>query len=1120
MTQQRFSTLPATRDVADPCLHTGMYAISISFGIGSQTEVGAVRRLSSVGRTLNSMRGSRSRAAMSLPPSDTVVLTRVLAYLQVAGACVAALWLVVPPVGHANRLWVLVIGLAGIAFAAALSRVRVCVRPGTLAAVSLLSTALLGSYTAFVGEVVVPFSLLYLAAGGVAIWCFSGRRAIVQVVWVLCVFTLAAWFSSGPHDPPWPRLPAADLKSVLVWGIALGASAVLIKVFKGAVVDRDQRLAAIVGSSDDAIIGKDRNGVITVWNLGAERLYGYSASEAIGQQIGMLIPPSRVGEDQELLQRVLAGEHVERFPTERVCKDGSVVIVSVSLSPVRDAAQRVVGASSIARDITSEVRSRRQIAVQAELLDEVDAAVIATDTEWVVQFWSRGAEQLYGYRASEAIGQPIADLIVPARSRAAMTKLADDALAGLPADAELDAQNRTRGVFPVYLRLRALRLDGDDGVAGIIGVSVDISARREAEQVIVRHAQQQEEIATVGRLALQGDSLAELFDYTVRAASRTLSADCARVVERVPDRMELVVRAGVGWHDAAGKGELEAGDPQSISGFAAGAADPVLVDDWQQERRFQRSSRLLARGVRASVAVRIGDPGRSFGALEVHYTRPEVLPPSSVTFLEALANVLAEAINRRDASETIRVQALHDGLTGLPNRTLFHDRVTHALARNDRTRKRLAVFLVDVDHFKLVNDSLGHDAGDELLRLLVPRLAGVIREGDTLARLGGDQFAVLCEELPSEPAAVRIANQLINLFERPIALRGEEHLLGASVGIAVSTGGSTATSLLRDVDVAMYHAKKAGGRRFELFDQGMRDRVLGRVRTELALRSALANDDEIHVNYQPLVSLRTGRIVGAEALARWRHPDWGPVSPVEFIPVAEDSGLIHELGKHVVLQAVRESAAWQDIADFAGVAVNVSTRQLVDCGVMPGLLADQIAAAGIAPGFLTVEVTESLLIEEIDVALTALNAIKDLGVNLSLDDFGTGYSSLSYLRDLPLDVVKIDRSLIRGILDLPHAVDIPVAIVQMAHALDLKVIAEGVETLEQARRLQQLGCDTAQGFYFGKPMAAAQLSALLLDQPHWLPKPSKQPRRAPRQQPLAERAARSGRKPSRSQAYG
>jgi len=1051
-------------------------------------------------------------------PSDAAVLTRVIAYLQFAGACLAVMWLVVPPVGHVNRPWLIVVALSGAVFAAALSRASGRVHRSWLVAISLISTVLLGAYTSFAGETAVPFSLLYLVAAGAAIWCFSSRQAIVQVGWIAVAFGLGSWIYRSPGDPLWPRFSGDDLKGIFIWVGALGAVALLITLFKRDIVDRDQRLAAVVDSSQDAIFGKDREGLITVWNRGAEGLYGYTDSEAIGQPISLLIPTTHVGEDQELLRRVLADDRIERYRTERVCKDGSIVSVSVSVSPIHDKDGAVVGASSIARDVTSVMRAEREIALQAELLDEVDAAVIATDTAFVVQYWNQGAEQLYGYSAEDAIGRPVIDLIVPDHSRATMTELGGSALAGRSAEAELDAHDKEGRVFPVYLRLRAAHLDSADaGVTSIIGVSVDISARRLADAAIRRHAAQQEEIANLGRLALQGDSLAELFDYAVRIASGILSAECARVLERLPDTSGFVVRAGVGWFDGR-KGEHVAGDPPSISGFVVATREPVVVQDWDQERRFERSSRLLARGARASVAVAIGDPSSPFGVLEVHYTKPQAVPADCGPFLAALANVLAEAIHRRDANETLRLQALHDGLTGLPNRTLFHDRVTHALARNDRRRKRLAVFLIDIDQFELVNDSLGHDAGDELLRVLAPRVAGAIREGDTLARPGGDQFAVLCEELPSELAAIRIANQLISCFEQPFELRGEQRVLSASIGIALSAGESTATELLRDADAAMYHAKKAGGRRFELFDQDMRDRVLGRVRTESALRAALYNEQEIYVHYQPLVSLKTGRIVGAEALARWRHPDWGPVAPIEFIPVAEDSGLIHELGAKVIRRAVHESAAWQHVPDFAGIAINVSTRQLVESDEVPTLLTDAITAAGVAPGFVTVEVTESVLIEQLEAAQAALNSLRNLSVNLSLDDFGTGYSSLSYLRDLPLDVVKIDRSLIKGIVDLPRAADIPAAIVRMAHSLDLKVVAEGVETIEQAGRLQRLNCDIAQGFYFAKPMAPEQLTELLHNQPHWLPPTAKQAIKTPKQ-PLAltaRRPARRHRTPSPS----
>ena len=465
-------------------------------------------------------------------------------------------------------------------------------------------------------------------------------------------------------------------------------------------------------------------------------------------------------------------------------------------------------------------------------------------------------------------------------------------------------------------------------------------------------------------------------------------------------------------------------------------------------------------------------------------------------------------MHNRDVQEAIRHRALHDELTGLPNRTLFLDRVAHALVPSERDSQPPAVLVVDLDHFKLVNDSLGHETGDELLRLVTPRLAGAIRGQDTLARLGGDAFAVLCEQLPSEAAVTAIAGQLNSALQEPIVLGGDEHMVSASIGIAVGTSGAGAAELLRDADAAMYQAKLAGRGRFELFDREMHIRVLDRVRTESALRAALDNED-IHLHYQPLVSLRSGEIVGAEALARWRHVDWGSVSPAEFVAVAEDSGLIRRLGAQVMRRAARESAGWRHVPGFARIAVNVSTRQLLQPDELATLIGEVTATEGIPPGFLTVEITESMLIERLDAARSALDALKDLGVRLSLDDFGTGYSSLSYLANLNFDEVKIDRLLIERIVTSQKAAALAAAIIQMGHALGQQVIAEGVETVEQATRLRELDCDIAQGYYFARPMEPEAFSVLLEERggPSW---PALPARPAPAVQPMRRHSRTSG----------
>jgi diguanylate cyclase (GGDEF)-like protein/PAS domain S-box-containing protein len=743
------------------------------------------------------------------------------------------------------------------------------------------------------------------------------------------------------------------------------------------------------------------------------------------------------------------------------------------------------------------------------LVTAMQEATASLDSNGTLLYANPRFAELLGLPLSQVLGRTLAELTAKA-GRAAARRLLAEAARG-PASGTLELRRGNGRLVPVSVSAAPIAGERPE----VCLVATDLTERRQAEDAIRRHAEGQEEIANLGRLALGGASLEELFDRSVGIASRVLSADCAWLVERLADTSGFVVRAAVGSPDER-KGARIAPEEAPIASYAVRSRASILVEDWEDEPRISSSSKLRARGVRSSVATLIGDPDSPSGALAVHYTRPQGAPPDCLPFLEALANVLAEAIQARHAQDMLRHQALHDELTGLPNRVLFLDRVAVALARNERHPAPLAVLFIDLDHFKVVNDSLGHDAGDQLLAMVALRLASAIRPSDTLARFGGDEFAVLSDQLPSEVAATRIANHLMAALEEPIVLNGNEHVVSTSIGIAVSTSESSAAELLRDADAAMYHAKAAGPGRASLFDEQMRARVLGRVRTESALRAALASEDEIYVHYQPLVSLCSGQIVDAEALARWRHPDWGPVSPIEFIPVAEDSGLIHELGAQVIRRAARECAAWQDIPDFAGIAVNVSIRQLVQPDEVATLVRDALATEGITPGFLTLEITESLLIEQLDSALGALESLGDLGVRLSLDDFGTGYSSLSYLRDLPFDVVKIDRSLIRNIVETPKAAALAAAIIQMGHALDLQVIAEGVETPEQVALMKALGCDIAQGFYFATPLAPEQLTELLHNQPRWLPPTAKQTMRAPTQQlaPTARRPARYRRKPS------
>jgi diguanylate cyclase (GGDEF)-like protein/PAS domain S-box-containing protein len=450
------------------------------------------------------------------------------------------------------------------------------------------------------------------------------------------------------------------------------------------------------------------------------------------------------------------------------------------------------------------------------------------------------------------------------------------------------------------------------------------------------------------------------------------------------------------------------------------------------------------------------------------------LSRDDLVFLQAVADILAGVHDRRESERRIRHQALHDPLTGLPNRALLRDRLEHALSRAARTGGQVGAIYVDLDQFKVINDSLGHETGDALLGLVAPRLASELRSADTLARLGGDEFVVLCDDVEDPAGPLRLAQRLVALFEEPFDVDGDELFVGASAGVALSGPGATPRSLLRDADAAMYQAKALGRGRCELFDDELRRQVVGRLRIETSLRNALPAG-ELRLVFQPIVDLYTGETVATETLLRWQSAEHGFVSPADFIPVAEDTGQIVPIGAWVLAEACRSAAAWRAAGSTAGVSVNLSPRQLAQ----PDLVAhveQVLAETGLAPGALTLEITESTLLGGGERPLQALCDLKDLGIRLALDDFGTGYSSLAYLTRLPLDELKLDRAFVARLEPGSQETEVTAAIMEMASAMHLQVVAEGVETPEHLEMLQALGCPLGQGFYFSRPLPPAELA--------------------------------------------
>jgi diguanylate cyclase (GGDEF)-like protein/PAS domain S-box-containing protein len=436
---------------------------------------------------------------------------------------------------------------------------------------------------------------------------------------------------------------------------------------------------------------------------------------------------------------------------------------------------------------------------------------------------------------------------------------------------------------------------------------------------------------------------------------------------------------------------------------------------------------------------------------------------------------------RKEMEAALTHQALHDPLTDLPNRALLVDRIEQALRRLGRHPGRVAVLFLDLDRFKVVNDSLGHAAGDHLLVEVAQRLAAASRPGDTIARFGGDEFVVLCEELHHENEAITIVGRLADALARPFLHQGRELSLTASVGIASSDDPTVdPAALLRDADAAMYSAKDRGRARHEVFDSALHDHAVARLDLEVELRQAL-DRHELCIEYQPVVRLADDRVIGAEALLRWQHPDRGLLAPADFIDIAEETGLIVPIGEWTLREACAELARWRgserDDAPPSLLAVNVSGRQLAHTDFV-STVAAAIDGAGIDATQLCIEITETAVLHQAGDSDRTLAALRALGVNVALDDFGTGYSSLGYLRRMPVDIVKIDGSFIEGLGRDRESTAIVAAVVALADALSLTTVAEGIESAEQLEQVAALGVDWVQGHYYSAPIASSALSSV------------------------------------------
>jgi len=806
---------------------------------------------------------------------------------------------------------------------------------------------------------------------------------------------------------------------------------------------------ALLDAALDAFVTIDHQGLVREFNLAAEWTFGCRREDVLGRELAELVIPEDSREaHREAMSRWTANGPTagtgkllgRRIEVRAMRSDGSLFPAELSICrvdvpgpPLFTACIRDLSEKKRAEDRLRSAEFRyRTLVEQLPLISYVDSSVNPSSKAHYV---SPQIEAVLGYTVEEWLTKP--DLFEDSIHEDDRERVLAERREAYASGTELRCEYRvwSKAGEVVWLEDRSVLVEPPDGRPPFRqGFSIDVTERKRAEYDLRGAEARYRTLIEQLPLAIYIDRLDEVSSniYTSPQIEAMLGYPASEWVSNPNLFVETLHPDDREWVLAA--------QPRSRA-----TGEPIQIE-----------YRLIARDGRV---VWVREEGRVIAAFDGGEP--------------VLQGYLLDVTAAKEAEEQLRHQAFHDPLTGLANRALFTDRVEHALVLRGEARRDGAVLYLDLDDFKTVNDTLGHVAGDTLLESVAERLTAVVARGHTIARLGGDEFAVLVEDVVDGSSAVDVAADLLTELKKPFHLDGREVFVTASIGIAV---GGTAAELLRSADVAMYRAKAAGKSQYVVYSPRMDEDVVGRLELVGALRRASV-EEEFVVHYQPTVELATGSLVGVEALLRWHHPTRGLVPPLEFIPLAEETGSIVEIGRWVLVQACTQAAHWRKTlpgAEALQVSVNVSIRQVR----RPGLVDDlrhALSLSGLPPEALTLEITESVLAREEMTSI--LEEVSALGVRLALDDFGTGYSSLSLLQNLPVDTLKIDRSFIRRV-DAAERRAFVRAILDLAQALDLPVVAEGIEEPEQVLELERLGCRLGQGFYFARPLDASSFESL------------------------------------------
>ncbi len=825
--------------------------------------------------------------------------------------------------------------------------------------------------------------------------------------------------------------PVFGVKGSITGSVGILADITADKEAAQALQEQTDRYRLLLELSPDGIVVHE-DGLIRWGNQAAAEFVGVDdINDYLGQSLTQFIHPDSL---LETLERIasLKDDEAATKPAEAtlVRLDGSNIVVE-SLS-VRTKWDGRPAYQVILRDLSLRKKAEETMRYQAKLVEHVSDAIIGLDADGRIDSWNPAAEAMYGWTCDAVIGRKFADVV------------GADPRLGLESAKHLETVHRKSDGSLLEVRISvALVIGPDHQVTGAVAVCADITERRRSEAA--RRALEERYTAVVA--SLEEGIVVSDDQGVITAANRAAESILGRRI-MVGERLDSVF-----------SNELHARHPD---GF-------LITDDEHPTVRTLRTGESFTNVL---IGIELGDHEQRWLSLNSRPLRHDDLLPYGMVCS------FSDVTERRRTERQLNYQATHDALTGLANRPVFIESLRQTLDHARRGGSRVGVLFIDLDRFKVVNDTQGHLVGDEVLRAIALRLQQTTRSVDTVARLSGDEFVVLCPDLADIESARRRACEIADVIAQPIAVSsGRDVVITASVGVScVESGLADPEAMLRDADVAMYTAKERGRARVELLDNTLRERAQRRTEIERDLRLALDND-ELEVFYQPIIEYGSHGIVGLEALARWPHPN-GPITPDEFIPIAEESGLILPLGIWVLNQACAEAARWKATVPAAAdlhISVNLSGRQLGDPDVVANISA-ALGRSGLEPDALWLEITESTLMQDAAGAARTLNAIRQLGVHLVIDDFGTGYSSLAYLKRFPVDTLKIDRSFVDGLGRDAESEAIVRAVVGLTESLHLSVIAEGVETIEQLATLHGLGCDTYQGYFFAKPMPAGEIS--------------------------------------------